>query len=192
MNVHKNARLTPYRRAELVQRAGCGEPVPELARQLGVSLRTTRKWLARYRTEGVSGLNDRSSRPHASPRATAPAIALGMKVLRLQRWTCGQIAGAVGVSAATAARLLRHSHLSRLAAPASPYASVHTAHQRQSRAVHPNGATRVGLRPPLLQLRRTWAASTRLDRALQLRPTTWQSRRQAAHESVPGREQPHA
>src|SRR5262245_58470441 len=92
MNVHKNARLTPYRRAELVQRARCGEPVPELASQLGVSLRTTRKWLARYRTEGVAGLNDRSSRPHSSPRATAPALALGMKVLRLQRWTCGQIA----------------------------------------------------------------------------------------------------
>jgi transposase len=52
MNVHKNARLTPYRRGELVQRADGGEPVPELARQFGISLRTTRKWLARYRLEG--------------------------------------------------------------------------------------------------------------------------------------------
>src|SRR5438105_3669588 len=35
------------------------------------------------------------------------------EVLWLQRWTCGQIAGAVGVSAATAARILRRAGLSR-------------------------------------------------------------------------------
>src|SRR6266850_4186433 len=104
MNIHKNARLTPYRREELVTRATRGEPVAALAQQFGVSLRTARKGRARYRAEGVTGLQDRSSRPHASPQATAPAIQLGIKVLRHQRWTCAQIAGAVGVSAATAAR----------------------------------------------------------------------------------------
>ena len=72
MNIHKNARLTPYRREDLVTRATRGEPVAGLARQFGVSLRTARKWLARYRAEGVPGLRDRSSRPHASPRSTAP------------------------------------------------------------------------------------------------------------------------
>jgi transposase InsO family protein len=136
MNVHKNARLTPYRRAELVQRAGCGEPVPELARELGVSLRTTRKWLARYRTEGVAGLNDRSSRPHSSPRATAPALALGMKVLRLQRWTCGQIAGAVGVSAATAARILRRAGLSRRGRLGAPPVVQRYEHPRPGDLLH--------------------------------------------------------
>ena len=77
MNVHKNARLTPYRREELVTRAGRGEPVAGLARQLGISLRTARKWLARHRAEGLSGLQDRSSRPHCSPPATAPASGNG-------------------------------------------------------------------------------------------------------------------
>jgi transposase InsO family protein len=113
MNIHKNARLTPYRREDLVTRATRGEPVAGLAQQFGVSLRTARKWLARYRAEGVAGLQDRSSRPHASPQATAPAIQLGIKVLRHQRWTCAQIAGAVGVSAATAARVARRAGLSR-------------------------------------------------------------------------------
>ena len=113
MNVHKNARLTPYRREDLVTRAGRGEPVTGLARQLGISLRTARKWLARHRAEGPIGLQDRSSRPHGSPRTTAPAIQLGIKVLRHQRWTCAQIGGAVGVSAATAARVLRRCGLSR-------------------------------------------------------------------------------
>src|SRR5262245_64464895 len=99
MNIHKNARLTPYRREDLVTRAVRGESVTELARRVWVSIRTTRKWVARYRAEGPIGLQDRSSRPHTSPRATAPAIQLGIKVLRHQRWTCAQIAEAAAVSA---------------------------------------------------------------------------------------------
>lgn len=113
MNIHKNARLTRYRREEMVIRALRGEPVRALARQFGVSIRTTRKWVARYHAEGPTGLQDRSSRPQVSPRATAPAIQLGIKVLRHQRWTCAQIARAVGVSAATAARIVRRAGLSR-------------------------------------------------------------------------------
>jgi len=113
MNVHKNARLTPLRRRELVVRLESGELARAVADRLGVSLRTVRKWRGRYRVEGARGLEDRSSRPHSSPRQTAPAIALGIKVLRLQRWTCAQIGRAVGVSAATAARILRRAGLSR-------------------------------------------------------------------------------
>jgi len=66
-------------------------------------------------------------------------------------------------------------HLSRLACSASPHSAIHAAHQRQSRAVHPDGAARMGLRSPVLQLRRTYAATRDLDRSLQLRPATWQS-----------------
>ena len=113
MNVHKNARLTPYRRVELVQRVEAGEPGVRIATALGISLRTVRKWWARYRAEGRAGLDDRSSRPQSSPRQTAAATALAIKVLRRQRWTCAQIAGAVGVSAATAGRILRRAGLSR-------------------------------------------------------------------------------
>src|SRR5262249_41959155 len=124
MNVHKNARLTPLRRRELVLRLESGELARTVATRLDVSLRTVRKWWGRYRAEGVPGLHDRSSRPHASPRQTAAAIALSIKVLRLQRWTCAQIAGAVGVSAATASRILRRAGLSRRgrleAPPAGP------------------------------------------------------------------------
>jgi transposase len=113
MNVHQNARLTPLRRRELVVRLERGERLSRVARRLGISGRTARKWWARFRTEGASGLADRSSRPHRSPRQTAPAVALGIKVLRRQRWTCAEIGRAVGVSAATAARVLRPLGLSR-------------------------------------------------------------------------------
>jgi transposase InsO family protein len=136
MNIHKNARLTPYRRAELMRRADRGERVAALAHELGISLRTARKWLARYRAEGASGLHDRSSRPHCSPRQTAAAIALGMKVLRRQRWTCAQIAGAVGVSAATAARILRRAGLSRRGRLGTPPVVQRYEHPRPGDLLH--------------------------------------------------------
>ena len=113
MNVHQNARLTPLRRRELVVRLARGERLGRVAAQLGISARTARKWWGRFRTEGAPGLADRSSRPHRSPRQTAPAVALGIKVLRRQHWTCAEIGQAVGVSAATAARVLRPLGLSR-------------------------------------------------------------------------------
>ena len=113
MNVHQNARLTPFRRRELITRLERGEPAARVARELGISSRTARKWRARFRAHGPAGLADRSSRPQRHPRQTQPAIALGIKVLRQQRWTCAQIGAAVGVSAATAARILRRAGLSR-------------------------------------------------------------------------------
>jgi transposase len=113
MNVHQNARLTPWRRRELVRQLAHGERLRRVAEQFGISARTARKWWGRFRAEGAAGLADRSSRPHRSPRQTAPAVALGIKVLRRQHWTCTEIGQAVGVSAATAARVLRPLGLSR-------------------------------------------------------------------------------
>jgi hypothetical protein len=40
MNVHKNARLTPYRRAELVERLHAGERGRAVAVTSGISVRT--------------------------------------------------------------------------------------------------------------------------------------------------------
>src|SRR4029077_11681529 len=50
---------------------------------------------------------DRSSRPHHSPQATAPAVVLRIEVLRRQHRTCGEIAALVAVSRATVARIVR-------------------------------------------------------------------------------------
>ena len=117
MNVHKNARLTPYRRAQLVAQVEQGTPLAVVARAFGVSRQTAAKWRERQRAAGVPAdqawLQDRSSRPHRSPRQTAPHVQLGARVLRQQRWTCAEIAAAVGVSAATIARGLRRVGMSR-------------------------------------------------------------------------------
>lgn len=136
MNIHKNARLTPLRRRELVSSVLRGTALGQVARQHGISTRTARKWWARFRAEGVAGLGDRSSRPHRSPRQTAPAVALGIKVLRRQRWTCAQIGHAVGVSAATAARVLRPLGLSRRGRCEAPPAVVRYEHARPGDLLH--------------------------------------------------------
>ena len=47
MNVHKNARLTPRRRQELVMRLEAGDPLKRVARVFAISAHTARKWRAR-------------------------------------------------------------------------------------------------------------------------------------------------
>ncbi|PZR61985.1 MAG: integrase, partial [Stutzerimonas stutzeri] len=44
--------------------------VVDLAERYGVSRKTTYRWIDRYRSEGASGLEDRSSAPHRHGRAT--------------------------------------------------------------------------------------------------------------------------
>jgi transposase InsO family protein len=47
-----------------------GANVSELCRRFGVSRSNGYKWLARYKTEGLGGLQERSRRPHESPGRT--------------------------------------------------------------------------------------------------------------------------
>ena len=114
MNIHKNARTTPYSRAEIVRRVMVlGETPGAVATAPGVSPRTVAKWLARYRAEGAAGLADRSSRPHAQPGATPDDVVEQIIALRRQRITGQQITKALGVSPATVSRVLRKARLSR-------------------------------------------------------------------------------
>ena len=117
MNVHQNARLTPHSRAELVRRVVVeGQTVTAVAAAFGVTVKTVRKWVARFQTEGVKGLQDRSSRPHHLHRPTPAATVATIEALRRQRWTGQQIAAAVGVSPATISRILRRLGLNRIQA----------------------------------------------------------------------------
>ena len=121
MNIHQHARTTPRSRAALVQRVARGaESGRDVAEALGVSERTIRKWVQRYRTEGAAGLQDRSCRPRRQPTATAPELVAWVLRLRRQRWTGAQIARALGLSRATVARLLQRHRLNRLRALEPP------------------------------------------------------------------------
>ena len=117
MNVHQNARLTPHSRAELVRRVVVeGQTPTAVAAAFGVTVKTVRKWVARFQTEGVKGLHDRSSRPHHLHRPTPAATVVTIEALRRQRWTGQHIAAAVGVSPATISRILRRLGLNRIPA----------------------------------------------------------------------------
>ena len=122
MNIHKNARLTPIGRERLVRQVESGQTPETAARSAGVCPRTVRKWLARYASEGVAGLQDRSSRPHRLHRPTPAATVERIEALRRQRFTGQQIARDLGVSPATVSRVLCRLGLNRIAAlePAEP------------------------------------------------------------------------
>jgi transposase InsO family protein len=122
MDVHKNARLTQYCRALLVDRVMKGRSPTQVARELGVSLNSVKKWVRRYQAEGAEGLKDRSSRPHRQPTATVEQLQVAVIALRRHRLTMRSIACQLKLSQSTVARILSRAGLSRL----SQLAPVHT------------------------------------------------------------------
>jgi transposase InsO family protein len=123
MDTHKNAPLTPKGREVMVRSVTEGRlSRAATARQFNVTAKTVAKWVERFRTEGVDGLRDRSSRPLSLPSQTPPATCAAVEALRRQRHTGKQIAAEVGVSPATVSRILRRLGLNNLSAlePAEP------------------------------------------------------------------------
>jgi len=114
MDMHKNARLTPIGREHLVQAVLSGQTPQAAAHAVGVCPRTVRKWVRRFKTEGIAGLADRSSRPHRLYRPTPEAICAQVGELRRQRWTGKRIALHLGLSAATVSRILQRLGLNRI------------------------------------------------------------------------------
>ena len=122
MDIHKNARLTPFGRERLVKMVLGGQTPEAASEAAGVCPRTARKWVGRYTGEGLAGLQDRSSRPHRLRQPTSEAVIERIEALRRQRWTGKAIAAAVGVSQATVSRVLKRLGLNKLSAlePAEP------------------------------------------------------------------------
>lgn len=116
MNTHKNARLTPAGREQLVKRVLFErETVQEVARGTRVSPTTVRKWVKRYKAQGVAGLVDRSSRPRRSPSRLAQKLVRRIEQLRRRRWTGQRIAEALELAVSTVGLWLRRLGLQRLA-----------------------------------------------------------------------------
>jgi transposase InsO family protein len=123
MKLHANAKLTPASRLLLCCRIDEeGRSLAEAAEAAGVSGRTARKWLARYRSEGPGGLCDRSSRPHRIPRVTDPGMERAVLGLRQARMTADEIAACLGMAQRTASRICARAGLGRLGAldPSEP------------------------------------------------------------------------
>ena len=113
MNVHKNARLTPRSRADLVRRIGEGQSGAEVARAFGICAKTAAKWVKRFLGEGEAGLADRSSRPGKLRKPTPAPLIEQVIELRGTRIPGKEIARRLGLSPATVSRILRAVKLSR-------------------------------------------------------------------------------
>jgi len=104
---HVRPRLSPFSRLLLVQRAQ-QRPVAHVAAELGVSRQTAYRWVRRYAADGEAGLLDRPSRPHRSPRRTAPELEAQILALRAASrrgpvWLAAQL----GAHPSTIGRVLR-------------------------------------------------------------------------------------
>lgn len=114
MNSHKNAPLTPLGRLGMIQRLEAGEPVIQVAHAVRLSPRRVREWWRRYRELGEAGLQDRSSRPHRSPRALPRYRRRQIARLRHQRQSSLEIAQVLGLPLPTVVHIQRQLGLARL------------------------------------------------------------------------------
>jgi transposase InsO family protein len=112
--MHKLARLTPTGRSLMIRRVEAGETVSGVAEGLWLSATTVYRWWRRYRTEGEAGLQDRSSRPHHSPRARPRWQRRQIRHLRQQRWSSLRIARALRLPVSTVVHIQRQLGLARL------------------------------------------------------------------------------
>jgi len=113
--MHRNAPLTPEGRLRLCQRIEAGWPVAHAAETMGISRDRAYVWWRRYQAEGVTGLQDRSSRPHRSPARTKPSLERRIVTLRQKRALGpARIAGIVRQPASTVHRVLVRTGLNRL------------------------------------------------------------------------------
>ena len=113
--MHRNAPLTPEGRLRLCRRIEAGWTVAAAAESMNVSRQCAHKWWARYRSEGVAGLADRSSRPLRSPARTSGRVERRIVALRTSRKLGpARLAGIVGVPASTVHRILVRHGVNRL------------------------------------------------------------------------------
>jgi transposase InsO family protein len=116
MDTHKNARLTPKGREQMVRAVGeQGLSNAAAARRFNTTPKTVAKWVARFGAQGVVGLRDRSSKPFSSPRQIPPDTADAVERLRRERRIQEHIAAEIGISKASVSRILKRRGLSLLA-----------------------------------------------------------------------------
>jgi transposase len=118
MNAHQNARTTPLGRAVMVRRVlEDGWSVAAAADAFEVSVRTVRKWLARFRSEGHAGLQNRSSAPHlVANKLPAPWLEMAVRLRCESRMTGEQIGARLQLARSTVAGHFTRLSLGRRAA----------------------------------------------------------------------------
>lgn len=115
MNLHANAALSWSGRRRLCELVvDEGWTVVAAAAAVGVSVRCARKWVGRYRLEGVAGLCDRSSAPRHVANRTAPDRIEAIVKLRRLRFTAAEIAETLGMALSTVSGILARIGMGKL------------------------------------------------------------------------------
>jgi transposase InsO family protein/transposase len=115
MKLHANARLSPNGRRLLIDRLEHhGWDIGQAAEAAGISVRTARKWLARWRVEGEPGLVDRSSAPKTVANRTDEARVACIAALRRLRMSGPEIADTLGMALSTVSGILSSIGMGRL------------------------------------------------------------------------------
>jgi transposase InsO family protein len=115
MKIHANARLSPNGRRLLVDRIESGSWTVQAASEAaGISERTARKWLARWRAEGELGLLDRSSAPRSVANRTDETRIGCIAALRRLRMTGPEIAETLDMALSTVSGILTSINMGRL------------------------------------------------------------------------------
>src|SRR5574338_1467484 len=115
VKLHPNAKTTPCaleQSGDRVRRLGWS--VANAAQAFGVSERTAYRWMARYRAQGVAGLQDRTSRAHRIGHRTAPQRVERIEQLRRRRLSAARIAARLSMPRSTVAAVLKRLGLERL------------------------------------------------------------------------------
>jgi transposase InsO family protein/transposase len=115
MKLHANARLSPNGRRLLIDRLEQhGWDIGQAAEAAGISVRTARKWLARWRADGELGLIDRSSAPKTVANRTDEARVACIAALRRLRMSGPEIADTLGMALSTVSGILSSIGMGRL------------------------------------------------------------------------------
>jgi transposase InsO family protein len=115
VTLHSNARTCPRSRRLLVDRVlGESWSLAAAGAAAGVSERTAWKWVERFRSEGESGLEDRSSSPLSVPSRTPAEREQVIVALRQLRFSSPQIAETLGMPLSTVGAVLARHGLGKL------------------------------------------------------------------------------
>jgi transposase InsO family protein len=108
-----------------------------VAAACAISERTVRKWLARYRAEGLAGLENRPSRPRlVANKLAAPWVAMILRLRRDCRMTAAEIAARLDIARSTVAGHLHAAGLGRRRALDPKPPVVRYQRQRPGELVH--------------------------------------------------------
>jgi len=135
MKLHGSAALSQRQRCRLVVLVGSGMTIAAAAAIVGCSRQTGSKWVNRHRRG--EGLEDRSSRPHRSPRRVPASVEEAVLAARAELQAGPHVIGwATGIAASTVHAILRRHGCSKLKPPLPREEIVRYERERPGELLH--------------------------------------------------------